>query len=64
MGDFTRKWMARTVVAIGGLATMFLTTGTWDTEESLMAVTIVVGAITSLLVPNEAGNSGVPSEKR
>lgn len=54
----TRKWAARTVVALGGLATTWASTGGWETEETLMAITIAVAAVTSYLVPNGDENPG------
>jgi hypothetical protein len=50
-GTNMRKWGARTIVALGGIATMYFTTGGWDTEESIALVTAIVGAATSFLVP-------------
>lgn len=50
----TRKWIARTITALGGLATTVATTGGWDQEETLMAITIAVAAAVSYLVPNDA----------
>jgi hypothetical protein len=49
----TRKWMARTAVAIAGLASTAVSTGAWDKEESLMAITVVLAAVVSYLTPNE-----------
>lgn len=46
-----RKWGARTAVALAGIATSYVVTGGWDTEESLMLITAVTAAITSFLVP-------------
>lgn len=48
----TRKWMVRSVIAIGGLATMYFSTGTWDAEESIATVAVCVGALTAYLTPN------------
>ena len=48
----TRKWIAARVTAVTGLLVMWITTGSWDTEESVMAVTVVSAAIIALLVPN------------
>ena len=56
-GTNLKKWAARTIVSIGGLATMYLTTGAWDTEESVMTVTIIVAAATSFLLPPDADNA-------
>lgn len=55
----TRKWIARTIVGLIGVATMYVTTGTWDTEESLAILTLVAGASTSYLLPNAEDNTGV-----
>jgi hypothetical protein len=46
----SRKWAASTIGAIGTLAIMYLTTGTWDVEESVGAVTLTVTALTTYLV--------------
>ena len=55
-GTNLKKWGARTIVAVAGLLTSWATTGTWDTEETVMAITVVSAALTSLLVnPDEQG---------
>lgn len=56
----TNKWWAAQVVAAGALATMYFTTGGWDTEESVAAVGLVVGAATTYLIPNDSTPGGVP----
>jgi hypothetical protein len=48
----SRKWIARTIVALGGLATSWATTGSWDQEETVMAITVAVAAAVSYLLPN------------
>lgn len=48
---FSRKWWASRVTALTGLLTMWVTTGTWDTEESVMLLTIASAAALSWLVP-------------
>jgi hypothetical protein len=48
---FSRKWWASRVTALTGLVTMWITTGSWDTEESVMLLTIVSAAAISWLVP-------------
>lgn len=50
----TRKWWVTQVTALAALATMYLTTGGWDTEESVSAVGIIVQAVAAWLTPNEA----------
>lgn len=47
-----RKWAAARVTAVGALATMWVSTGTWDQPESALAVALAVEAVTSYLVPN------------
>jgi hypothetical protein len=49
----TRKWWVTQVTALAALATMYLTTGAWDTEESVAAVGIVAQAAIAWLVPNQ-----------
>lgn len=48
-----RKWGARTITAIAGLLIMWASTGSWDTEETIGLITLVSGAVVSLLVPAE-----------
>jgi hypothetical protein len=50
-GTNIRKWLARTVVGAGAIVTMWATTGTWDKEESVALIGLIVAAITSILVP-------------
>lgn len=50
-GTNVRKWLARTVVGAGAIVTMWVTTGTWDKEESVALIGWMVAAITSVLVP-------------
>ena len=48
----SRKWIAARITAITGLVLMLITTGSWDQEESVMALTIVSAALVSWLTPN------------
>ena len=57
----TRKWMVRTVIALGALATMYFATGSWDQEESIALVGLLVGAATSYLVPNSDETAPPPT---
>lgn len=50
-GTSLRKWGARTVTGLAGLLIMWSSTGSWDQEESIALITLVSGAIVSLLVP-------------
>ena len=54
-GTDLRKWGARTITALSGVAIMYLTTGSWDQEESIALVTAVSAALVSLLVPPSEG---------
>lgn len=49
----TRKWWVTQITAVTALAVMYLTTGSWDVEESVSAVGIVSQAAIAWLVPNE-----------
>jgi hypothetical protein len=48
----SRKWFVAQVTALGALATMWATTGTWDQEETVAAIGLVVAAFSSWAVPN------------
>lgn len=48
----TRKWFAARVTALAGLGVMWATTGSWDLEETLAAITLASEATISWLVPN------------
>jgi hypothetical protein len=50
----TRKWAVSTVGAIGTLLIMWVTTGTWDQEESVGAITLAVTAFSTYMIPNKA----------
>lgn len=59
-GNPTNKWIVARVTAVVALLTTFLTTGTWDVEESIFAIGIVAEAITSWLTRNDDTPGGVP----
>lgn len=48
----TRKWVAARVTALTGLAIMWATTGSWDLEETIAAITLVSESTLSYLTPN------------
>lgn len=52
----SRKWFTARVTALAGLATMWATTGSWDTEETLMAITVVSAAALAYRVKNDEGS--------
>ena len=56
----TRKWIAAQLTALAAIAVMYVTSGTWDTEESIALIGWFVAASTSYLVPNEDTPGGVP----
>jgi hypothetical protein len=48
----SNKWWAARITALTGLAIMWVTTGSWDTEETVAAITLVSAGLISWLVPN------------
>jgi hypothetical protein len=48
----SRKWFAARVTALTGLAMMWATTGSWDLEETIAAITLVSAALLAWLLPN------------
>lgn len=56
----TRKWWVAQGTALAALATMYISTGGWDAEESIAALGIFVQALTTWLIPNEPTAGGVP----
>ena len=48
----SRKWWAARVVAIHAVVVMWLTTGSWDVEESIALAGLLTEASVSYLVPN------------
>ena len=57
----SRKWGVSTVGGIGSVLIMWATTGTFDTEETVAAITLAVTALTVYLTPNASGNPNEPS---
>lgn len=58
----TRKWVAAQVVALAAIATMYVSTGGWNQEESVALIGWFVQAATTYLVPNEDTPGGVPTK--
>jgi len=56
----TRKWAATQVTALTALALMYVTTGGWDTEETISAIGIASQALLGYLIPNSAENTNSP----
>ena len=57
----TRKWWAATVIAIGAIATLWVTKGEFDKDVMLATIGVIVQAITTYLVPNQDTPGGVPT---
>lgn len=57
----TRKWWAATVVAIGAIATLWVTKGEFDRDVMLATIGAIVQAIATYLVPNQETPGGVPT---
>ena len=58
-GKPTRKWVARTITAVTGLAIEVLSTGPWDRADTIMAVTVVSAATLSYVLSNDSAPGGV-----
>jgi hypothetical protein len=56
----SRKWGASTVGGIGTVGIMWATTGTWDVEETVAAITLTVTAISTWMLPNKSGDPNEP----
>jgi len=56
----TRKWFATQVTALTGLAIMYVTTGGWNAEETIAAITIASQAALGYIYPNQDTPGGVP----
>jgi hypothetical protein len=57
----TNKWWAATVIAIGAVATLWVTKGAFDKDVMLATIGVIVQALTSYLVPNQDTPGGVPA---
>jgi hypothetical protein len=49
----TRKWVAARVVSVSALLTMWVSTGSWDREESVALIGVLSAALISWLTPNQ-----------
>lgn len=57
----TRKWVTARIVAVGSLATLWVTSGGWDQPESVLAIALVTEAAASYLMPNASADAPVPA---
>ena len=48
----TRKWIATQITATAALLTMFVTTGSWDVEESVGLIGLLSQAGIAFMLPN------------
>jgi phage portal protein BeeE len=48
----SRKWGVLQIASAVGLATMYITSGSWDQEESIALVTWLGAAASTYLIPN------------
>lgn len=55
----TRKWLARTIVAVSGLAVEIATTDGWDKADTVMTITVVSAAMVSYVTGNDSDPGGV-----
>lgn len=56
----TRKWWAATLVALGAIATLWVSKGTFDRDVAIALIAAVVQAATTYLLPNQDTPGGVP----
>jgi hypothetical protein len=56
----TRKWWAATVIALGAIATVWVTKGAFDRDVAIALIAALVQAVTTYLVPNQDTPGGVP----
>lgn len=59
----SRKWIVAQVTALGAIATMYITTQSWDQEESVAVIGWIVQAVSTYLVPNDPGAAGVKGQE-
>lgn len=53
----TRKWIAARVTGLAAVLTMWATTGTWDTEETIALIGLLTEAAISYLTPNNPSDT-------
>lgn len=57
----TRKWLVTQITAVAAVLTMWVTTGSWDAEETVALIGLISQAGISYLVPNNNTPGGVPT---
>lgn len=56
----TKKWAVTQITAVAAILVMWVTTGAWDTEETIALIGLVSQAGISYLTPNADSPGGVP----
>lgn len=56
----TKKWIVTQIAAAAAVATMWATTGSWDTEETVALIGLITQAAAAYLTPNQDTPGGVP----
>lgn len=59
----TKKWWAATVTGVGALATLWVQTGSWTVDVTIVAIGLGVQRVVSWLTPNDETIGGVPPRK-
>jgi hypothetical protein len=58
----TKKWLVTQITAASALALMWVTTGSWDQEETVGLIGLLTQAALGYLQPNEDTPGGVPRD--
>lgn len=58
----TKKWVATQITAVAAVLTMWVTTGSWDQEETVALIGLISQAALAWYVPNDKTPGGVPVE--
>lgn len=59
----SRKWIANQIAGIAALLTMWVTTGEWDTAETVALIGLLSQAAITYLVPNAPDKAGVQGQE-
>lgn len=57
----TKKWLTTQITAVAALLVMWVTTGAWDTEETIALIGLISQAALGYIVPNDNTPGGVPT---
>lgn len=56
----TKKWIVTQITAVAALLTMWVTTGSWDTEETVALIGLITQATAGYFASNADTPGGVP----